>query len=57
MDASPTRPRRIAVLLAGGVGARIGLDIPKQLIKVAGKTILEHTLPSWTSTRWSTRSS
>ena len=44
MDASPTRPRRIAVLLAGGVGARIGLDIPKQLIKVAGKTLLEHTL-------------
>ncbi len=34
----------MAVLLAGGVGARIGLDIPKQLIKVAGKTILEHAL-------------
>jgi len=43
MDASP-RPRRIAVLLAGGVGVRIGLDIPKQLLKVAGKTLLEHTL-------------
>ncbi len=41
---SPTRPRRIAVLLAGGVGVRIGLGIPKQLIKVAGKTILEHAL-------------
>ena len=44
MDASPSRPRRIAVLLAGGVGVRIGLDIPKQLLKVAGKTLLEHTL-------------
>ena len=43
MDARP-RPRRIAVLLAGGVGVRIGLDIPKQLLKVAGKTLLEHTL-------------
>jgi 2-C-methyl-D-erythritol 4-phosphate cytidylyltransferase len=32
------------VILAGGVGARVGLDIPKQLIKIAGKTILEHTL-------------
>lgn len=32
------------MLLAGGVGARIGLDIPKQLLKVAGKTILEHSL-------------
>lgn len=37
-------PRNVAVLLAGGVGVRIGLDIPKQLIKVAGKTILEHAL-------------
>ncbi len=44
MDASPSRPRRIAVLLAGGFGVRIGLDIPKQLLKVAGKTLLEHTL-------------
>ena len=44
MDARSTRPRRVAVLLAGGVGVRIGLDIPKQLLKVAGKTLLEHTL-------------
>lgn len=36
--------RNVAVLLAGGVGARVGLDIPKQLIKIAGRTILEHTL-------------
>lgn len=35
---------RVAVILAGGVGTRVGLDIPKQLIKVAGQTILEHTL-------------
>lgn len=40
----PTPSRNVAVLLAGGVGVRIGLDIPKQLIKVAGKTILEHAL-------------
>ncbi|MGH3445017.1 MAG: IspD/TarI family cytidylyltransferase, partial [Nocardioidaceae bacterium] len=32
------------MLLAGGVGTRVGLDIPKQLIKIAGKPILEHTL-------------
>ena len=44
MPDSSTRPRRIAILLAGGVGVRIGLDIPKQLLKVAGKTLLEHTL-------------
>ncbi len=36
--------RNVAVVLAGGVGARVGLDIPKQLLKIAGHTILEHTL-------------
>ncbi|MBD8870866.1 bifunctional cytidylyltransferase/SDR family oxidoreductase [Nocardioides donggukensis] len=45
MEPSTSRPiRNVAVLLAGGVGTRVGLDIPKQLIKVAGKTILEHSL-------------
>lgn len=34
----------VAVILAGGIGARVGLPIPKQLIPVAGKTSLEHTL-------------
>jgi 2-C-methyl-D-erythritol 4-phosphate cytidylyltransferase len=38
------RPRTVAVLLAGGVGVRVGLGIPKQLIKIAGKAIVEHTL-------------
>ena len=40
----PCGPKNVAVLLAGGVGARIGLGIPKQLLKIAGKPILEHTL-------------
>lgn len=34
----------VAVVLAGGVGTRVGLDIPKQLLKIAGHTILEHTI-------------
>lgn len=33
-----------AVVLAGGTGTRVGLGVPKQLIKVAGKSIIEHTL-------------
>lgn len=33
-----------AVILAGGVGARVGLGIPKQFLKVAGKSLIEHTL-------------
>ena len=36
--------KNVAVLLAGGLGSRVGLNIPKQLIKVAGRTLLEHTL-------------
>ena len=46
-DESPaeTQPlKNVAVILAGGVGTRIGLGIPKQLIKIAGRTILEHTI-------------
>ncbi|MFT4085080.1 MAG: bifunctional cytidylyltransferase/SDR family oxidoreductase [Nocardioides sp.] len=39
-----TELRNVAVLLAGGVGTRVGLDLPKQLIKVAGASIMEHTL-------------
>jgi 2-C-methyl-D-erythritol 4-phosphate cytidylyltransferase len=36
--------KNVAVLLAGGAGIRVGLDVPKQLIKVAGHPIMEHTL-------------
>ena len=36
--------RTVAVVLAGGVGERIGLQIPKQLVKVAGRSIMEHTI-------------
>ncbi|GGM05106.1 MULTISPECIES: bifunctional cytidylyltransferase/SDR family oxidoreductase [Micromonospora] len=49
-DAAPEaatgwRPTRtVAVVLAGGTGTRLGLGIPKQLLKIAGKPIIEHTL-------------
>ncbi|GAA1943377.1 bifunctional cytidylyltransferase/SDR family oxidoreductase [Agromyces allii] len=36
--------RTVAVVLAGGVGTRVGLGMPKQLIRIAGKAIVEHTL-------------
>ncbi|MGO2663371.1 SDR family NAD(P)-dependent oxidoreductase [Mycetocola reblochoni] len=36
--------KNIAVVLAGGVGERVGLGIPKQLIRIAGKPIMVHTL-------------
>ncbi|WP_353055816.1 bifunctional cytidylyltransferase/SDR family oxidoreductase [Leucobacter sp. CX42] len=36
--------RVVAVLLAGGIGSRVGHSTPKQLLKVAGKPIMMHTL-------------
>ena len=37
----------MAVVLAGGTGTRVGLSIPKQLIKIAGKPIIEHTIAAF----------
>ena len=41
---APQGLKNVAVVLAGGVGTRIGLGIPKQLLKIAGRPILEHTI-------------
>ena len=34
----------IAIILAGGSGSRLGGDLPKQFLEVAGRTIIEHTI-------------
>ena len=34
----------VAIILAGGVGSRLGYSTPKQFLKVAGKTVIEHTI-------------
>ena len=39
-----SRRHTVALVLAGGVGRRLGLTTPKQLVLIAGRTILEHTL-------------
>lgn len=39
--------RNIAVILAGGSGTRMGLDRPKQFLKLADKTILEHSVDAF----------
>ena len=36
--------KNIAIVLAGGVGSRLNANVPKQFLKVAGKTIIEHTI-------------
>lgn len=36
--------KNYGIILASGTGSRYGSDIPKQFIKIAGKTVLEHTV-------------
>ena len=36
--------KNIAIILASGSGKRFKFDIPKQFAKVAGRTVLEHTI-------------
>jgi 2-C-methyl-D-erythritol 4-phosphate cytidylyltransferase len=50
MALSTKRLRTVGVVLAGGVGTRVGLAIPKQLLKIAGKPIIEHTLAAFEAT-------
>lgn len=37
-------PNAIAIILASGTGSRFRSETPKQFLKLAGKTVLEHTL-------------
>ncbi len=46
-----TELRNVGVILAGGTGTRVGLSIPKQLIKIAGKTIIEHTIAAFQASK------
>lgn len=36
--------RNVAVVLAGGAGTRVGGPVPKQLIPIAGKPVIEHAI-------------
>ena len=39
--------KNYAIILASGKGSRFGSEIPKQFIKINGKTILEHTIEAF----------
>jgi 2-C-methyl-D-erythritol 4-phosphate cytidylyltransferase len=39
--------RMVAVVLGGGTGQRIGAALPKQLLKLAGRTLLEHCVAAF----------
>lgn len=41
------KKKNIAVILAGGRGERSGFDVPKQMMKLAGKPIIEHTISAF----------
>ncbi len=36
--------KNVAVILAGGTGKRMGANLPKQFLKIAGKPIIEHSI-------------
>lgn len=36
--------KNIAIVLAGGIGSRLNAGVPKQFLKVAGMTVIEHTI-------------
>ncbi len=36
--------KNYGIILASGAGSRYKSDVPKQFVKIAGKTVLEHTL-------------
>lgn len=40
----PKELKNYGIILASGTGSRYNSDIPKQFIKIAGKTVLEHTV-------------
>ena len=43
--------KNYALILASGKGSRYGADIPKQFIKIAGKTIFEYTVEAFERTQ------
>ena len=36
--------KNVAVILAGGIGSRLNAGVPKQFLKVAGMSVIEHTI-------------
>jgi 2-C-methyl-D-erythritol 4-phosphate cytidylyltransferase len=39
--------KTIAIILAGGVGSRFGYDGPKQFVKLAGLSVIDHTIKAF----------
>lgn len=41
-----------AVIAAAGMGSRVGAELPKQYLKLLGRTLLEHALEPFLNARW-----
>ena len=41
----------IAIILAGGIGSRVGAETPKQFIEVLGKPIIAYTIEKFQNHR------
>ena len=41
--------RNIAVILAGGVGSRMGAEVPKQFLDLAGRPVIEYSIETFAS--------
>ncbi|MGL5682539.1 MAG: 2-C-methyl-D-erythritol 4-phosphate cytidylyltransferase [Marinifilaceae bacterium] len=39
--------KNVAILLAGGSGKRLGADVPKQFLPLAGRTVIEHSVAAF----------
>ena len=39
--------RNVAIVIAGGSGKRMGLDIPKQFVNIKGKPVIIYTLEAF----------
>lgn len=39
--------KNVAIILAGGSGHRLGGELPKQFLTIAGKTVMEHTIEAF----------
>lgn len=38
----------IVLLLSGGTGTRMGMDVPKQYLEIGGKRVLEYSMQAFT---------
>lgn len=44
--------KNYGIILASGTGSRFGGELPKQLVKISGKTIFEHTLQVFENSKY-----